>query len=187
MERAALLSFVLTTVVTLALCCFHDCVHGQDQQFPQLDLDELEGDLNIIMALDTALGSKTTDDALRSRYLKQLVTNARARKQWYSKTLKSIRADERDPDDLVQMRKHYSKQFRIELYRTLLKTRFLPAEEYRKLDERDARLVRLTCLMRHHGISTIERLKVVLKIYGSTLEQQQDAYIEQEFGKARPW
>lgn len=163
-----------------------DRANGQDQRPSQLNLAELEGDVQILLTLDAAGGRKTPEG--RSQYLKQLLTQARERKRWYGTMLLKFEQNQGNPEVMAKFREHYHKQFRVALYRTLLETRFQSADEYRKLDERNARLVRLACLMRHHKVSTIKELQIILREeYNSSLAHQQDAYLEQEFGKARPW
>lgn len=167
MERVAL---------SLVAVCLALPVNAQDEH---LSLAELEGDVKIIMALDAAAG----ETAPRSEYLKQLLTQARERKRGFQNVVARVGAG--IPASLLNSRSGHERQFRVELYRTLLRTRFQPPDQYRKLDARDARLVRLACLMRHHKVSTVEDLGEVLRIYDSSLALQHRAYFEERIGRAR--
>jgi parvulin-like peptidyl-prolyl isomerase len=90
-------------------------------------------------------------------------------------------------DKMADIRKDISKKMRDNFEKQLLSTRekVLTAtpDEVQELARRDSILPRLAILMKEHQIETLADLDQVLRKYGSSLEKQQQAYLETNLGR----
>lgn len=171
----------LWSATTSLLVCLvlHEQTQGQGLEIDdQLSLNEIRGDLSILMTLDDA-----DDGAKRGVYLKELMDDARRRKERCAKVVAMLNGrvrPERRDKTFSRWRNAIDSSFVDNILarrRRLNTTRELP----RQLK----RVTRLASLMNSRHVSNMDHLAEILVQHGTTLEQQQDAYFEETLAEMR--